>query len=289
MRTRLLLALLLIAACGREEADGISRVTISGSAVGSEGHVLAAHIARFNAAHENIAVTIQQTPDDATQRHQLYVQWLNARVGKPDVLQLDVIWTAEFAAAGWILPQERYSPDAADFFPSTITANTWDGRLYAVPWFVDAGVLHRRSDLMPEAARSLDELVRLAASPDATCGLILDGEHRVIVDSRHHGHSHLHPVPHVRHAAHGVADASVLPHVHKLVIIIVMTARRVTANLPEELLEAAMQVTGAGITETLIEGLEQVKRRRFHERALALRGKVAIEVDLEKSRARRRR
>ena len=68
-----------------------------------------------------------------------------------------------------------------------------------------------------------------------------------------------------------------------------MTARRVTANLPVDLLDAAQKVTGKGITETLIEGLEQIKRRRFYERALALRGKVALRVDLEESRERRRR
>ncbi len=34
-----------------------------------------------------------------------------------------------------------------------------------------------------------------------------------------------------------------------------MTARRVTANLPADLLDAAMEVTGKGITDTLIDGL----------------------------------
>jgi hypothetical protein len=76
--------------------------------------------------------------------------------------------------------------------------------------------------------------------------------------------------------------------VHTNVIIIVMTSRRVTANLPVELLDAAIDVTGKGITETLIEGLEQIQRRRFYERALALRGKVKLEVDIEASRGRRR-
>lgn len=65
--------------------------------------------------------------------------------------------------------------------------------------------------------------------------------------------------------------------------------RRITANLPGELLDAAQEVTGKGITETLIEGLEQVKRRRFYERALKLRGKVRLDIDLEETRGRRRR
>lgn len=68
-----------------------------------------------------------------------------------------------------------------------------------------------------------------------------------------------------------------------------MTARRVTANLPAGLLDSAQKVTGKGITETIIEGLEQVKRRRFFERAFALRGKIRLQTDLEESRGRRRR
>ncbi len=37
-------------------------------------------------------------------------QWLNAWAADPDVLQLDVVWTPEFAAAGWILPLDALRP-----------------------------------------------------------------------------------------------------------------------------------------------------------------------------------
>lgn len=77
--------------------------------------------------------------------------------------------------------------------------------------------------------------------------------------------------------------------VHTNVSMVIMTSRRVTANLPADLLETAMAVTGKGITETLTEGLEAVRRRRFYERAARLRGKVRLEVDLEELRGRRRR
>jgi hypothetical protein len=73
------------------------------------------------------------------------------------------------------------------------------------------------------------------------------------------------------------------------VSIAVMTARRITANLPGNLLDEAMEVTGKGITETIIDGLEQVKRRRALARALALRGKLRLDIDLDRSRERRRR
>ncbi len=67
-----------------------------------------------------------------------------------------------------------------------------------------------------------------------------------------------------------------------------MDARRITANLPGDLLDDAMSVTGKGITETLIEGLRLVRRTRAYEKARALRGKLQLQIDLEESRERRR-
>jgi len=158
-------ACLLLAACSDTESDRQqgSVIKFSGSALGAEGTLVARQIDRFNSLHPDIHVELQRTPDDATQRHQLYVQWLNARVGTPDILMLDAIWTPEFAAAGWILPLRRFAPAIADFFPATVEANTWSGDLYALPWFADVGLLYRRTDLVPNEPRSLDELATEAA------------------------------------------------------------------------------------------------------------------------------
>lgn len=65
--------------------------------------------------------------------------------------------------------------------------------------------------------------------------------------------------------------------------------RRITANLPEDLLNEATRVTGKGITETIIAGLELVRRSRAHAKAAALRGKLQLDVDLESARERHRR
>jgi ABC-type glycerol-3-phosphate transport system substrate-binding protein len=151
---------LLILGCAGEEPGTVLR--ISGSAVGAEGEVLTRQVGRFLAANPGVRVEVQRTPDDATQRHQLYVQWLNAHVGRPDVLQLDVVWTAEFAAAGWILPLDRFGPPVKDLFPATLEANRWQGRLFAFPWFMDVGMLYWRTDLVPRAPATLDELARFA-------------------------------------------------------------------------------------------------------------------------------
>src|SRR4030095_10560707 len=99
-------ALWMAAACGTR-ADIL---TISGSALGAEGICLRRQCERFAAPHPGLPVEIQSTPDAADQRHQLYVQWLNGWAPDPDILQLDVIWTPEFAAAGWIAPLGRFRP-----------------------------------------------------------------------------------------------------------------------------------------------------------------------------------
>jgi multiple sugar transport system substrate-binding protein len=145
-------------------------LTFSGSALGAEGTLVAKQLQRFMQLNPDIRVDLQRTPDDASQRHQLYVQWLNARVGNPSILQLDVVWTPEFAAAGWVLPLDKFGPARSEFFPATVTANTWAGKLYALPWFADVGLLYRRTDLVPREPQSLEELVAAAQSAMARRG-----------------------------------------------------------------------------------------------------------------------
>ena len=64
--------------------------------------------------------------------------------------------------------------------------------------------------------------------------------------------------------------------------------RRVTANLPTDLLDEAMETTGEGITETLTAGLRLVRATRAYPKAMALKGKLRLNVDLDVSRERRR-
>jgi len=65
--------------------------------------------------------------------------------------------------------------------------------------------------------------------------------------------------------------------------------KRTTANLPAELLRDATRTTGKGITETLIEGLELVKRSSAYYKAKALHGRFRLKIDLDTSRERNRR
>jgi multiple sugar transport system substrate-binding protein len=160
----------LILACGSGQDDEIV-ITFPGSAVGAEGDLLGRQLERFMAEHPGIRVERRATPDASDQRHQLYVQWLNAGVGDPDLLQLDVIWTAEFAAAGWILSLDRFDPDTADFLPGPLSASRYRHRLYALPWFVDVGLLYWRTDLLEEPPSSFADLRDVVSEAAGRAGL----------------------------------------------------------------------------------------------------------------------
>jgi multiple sugar transport system substrate-binding protein len=173
----LLLATLLSGGCRKQ--DQATHLTFSGSALGPEARVMRRQLDRFAARHPGVTVDLRVTPDAADQRHQLYVQWLNAHADAPDVLQLDIVWTAEFAGAGWILPIDASAFDLGDFVPAAVAASRWNGASYAIPWFVDLGLLYWRTDLIAAAPRALGELRsearRLQEAGSTRDGLVWQG------------------------------------------------------------------------------------------------------------------
>jgi multiple sugar transport system substrate-binding protein len=96
-------------------------------------------------------------PANTDTQHDAYVTYLSARESNIDLYSLDVIWTAEFARAGWIveLPADYIEGDA--FLDGPLQSVTYAGKLYAVPWFTDAGVLYYRKDLLEEAGLPVPE------------------------------------------------------------------------------------------------------------------------------------
>lgn len=82
-----------------------------------------------------------------------------------DVMALDVVWTAEFAEAGWALP---LSDDPAGLAAADATENTlpgpletarWQGELYASPITTNTQLLWYRADLMDEPPTTWDGMV----------------------------------------------------------------------------------------------------------------------------------
>jgi len=64
--------------------------------------------------------------------------------------------------------------------------------------------------------------------------------------------------------------------------------RRVIANIPVDALKGAAEVTGKGITETLIEGLQMLRQRGVARKLEAFRGKIDLDIDVDALRGRPR-
>jgi len=103
---------------------------------------------RWNAAHPAEKVTLVQLPADADDQHAQMVANLQARSDLYDVFDLDVIWTPEFASQGWIIPLSPQQFPLSQFLPSAVGTAEWDGRLWAVPYKSNAGLLFYRKDIL---------------------------------------------------------------------------------------------------------------------------------------------
>jgi multiple sugar transport system substrate-binding protein len=122
-------------------------------------------VSAFNDSQSKIHVTYKELPppSSSTEVHQTLVQQLARRNGDPDVFTQDIIWIAEFAAAKWASPLDEYFKDSAkDYFSGMVEACTWQGKLTALPWFVDSGMLYYRKDLGFNAPTSWQELIASA-------------------------------------------------------------------------------------------------------------------------------
>ncbi|WP_149182933.1 ABC transporter substrate-binding protein [Streptomyces sp. TRM49041] len=94
-------------------------------------------------------VTLVELPDSADEtRAQMITDLRSGAGGRFDILNIDVAWTSEFAAAGWIAPLERDRFALDDFLPPVVDTATYEGRLYAVPYVTNAGMLFYREDLL---------------------------------------------------------------------------------------------------------------------------------------------
>ncbi len=121
----------------------------------------------FMKKHPNINVEVRDMPTDSGAQHDQYVTSLNAGSSEIDVFDIDVIWPAEFAQAEYLLPLDRFIQqdgiNLEDYNQGPITAATFNGKLWAMPKFIDAGMLFYRTDLVKEPPKTWDDLIAQAS------------------------------------------------------------------------------------------------------------------------------
>ncbi len=153
-------ALLGVAGCGGDEQQqqqGGGEETIQFGFIPDEAGGLRKLIDEFNQQHEGeLRVDWREMPSDSVEYFdQLRTEF---QAGSPtlDLIGGDVIWTAQLAAPGYILDlSDRFGGDMrGDHLEGQVDAITYEGRVWGVPWFTDAGMFYYRTDLLEEAGFS---------------------------------------------------------------------------------------------------------------------------------------
>src|SRR5271157_4616570 len=129
-------------------------------------------------------------PADATSTLQLYLQSWGSKSADVDVYMVDVIWQGIAAPHAVDLKKYVKADEIKEFFPRSIENNTVNGRLVSIPWFIDAGLLYYRTDLLEkygykappktweelaEMAKKIQDGERAAGKPDFQ-GFVFEGK-----------------------------------------------------------------------------------------------------------------
>ncbi len=151
-----LLALLFLTACEKRE----SQLTIAVGGAPEEIRYWSELIRRFE-EREKVDVRILRQPVDTDlRRHGLLVA-LSAGEPDPDLFLMDIAWVGQFISSGWL--EELKGVDTSPFMEEVLSVDRKDGKLYALPVYVDCGVLYYRKDLLEKYAcgvpRTWEELL----------------------------------------------------------------------------------------------------------------------------------
>ena len=119
----------------------------------------------FEIDHPDVTLVAEALPNGSDVAHQFFLTALEGRARDFDVFIVDIAWVAEFARAGWLLDLSPFiAPTEVrrDFLTAVGDAVIFADKTYAVPWYVDTGVLYYRTDLIPNPPSTYRELVRMA-------------------------------------------------------------------------------------------------------------------------------
>src|SRR5215211_4245941 len=177
-------ALLGAAGCGGGSSG--SGTLIFGMGPDDAQGTMAALIEKFN-KQSDFKVKHQVMPADTGSYFDKLKTEFQAGTGNIDVIGGDVIWPAQLAANGWIMDLTDKFPasEQQKFLDAPLDSVTYEGKVYGVPWYTDAGMLYHRIDLLEksgfsEPPKTWDELKEMAdkvtQDQDVQYGFVFQGD-----------------------------------------------------------------------------------------------------------------
>jgi trehalose/maltose transport system substrate-binding protein len=109
---------------------------------GEESVILRAQAEGYMEIHPDVTVEIVAMPEQEMYRHLL------SGSSDFDVYMLDVLWSGSLAGHFVNLYEHGANDVINEYVPAMVENNTVSGRLVAIPWSADAGLLYYRTDLL---------------------------------------------------------------------------------------------------------------------------------------------
>ncbi len=158
-------AAIALGGCGGDDAGGSSTLTWFIFNEPSASPQTAAEKCAKESGGE-YEIEFEFLPADADGQREQLVRRLGAEDDTIDLIGMDVIWTGEFASAGWIVPVPEATAQVVskDVFPSVLETAKFEGTLYAAPLWSNTELLWYRSDLVKQPPKTWDEMIDEAES-----------------------------------------------------------------------------------------------------------------------------
>jgi multiple sugar transport system substrate-binding protein len=124
--------------------------------LGAEGLYTEKQVSAFEKLHPNIHVSVEALSDDSTEFLSQVNNAFAAGSATPDLVESDVTYTAEWAAAGYLQP---VTCQPGQFNQGMISTGTYQGKLYSCPWFLNVEGLWYRTDLFPTPPTTAQQVI----------------------------------------------------------------------------------------------------------------------------------
>ena len=158
----------LLEACGGSSSSGGGQTTnIIWQTENDNSGTYPALVDNYNKTNKDgVHVIWHNGPSDSNSLITLYDTSLRARNASFDVMQIDVVWPAQFASNGWTVDLTSRWPasDRANYLQVPIKSCTYNGQIVAAPLRTDLGVLYYRTDIIPTPPKTFTDLTTAAKS-----------------------------------------------------------------------------------------------------------------------------
>jgi multiple sugar transport system substrate-binding protein len=129
---------------------------------------------QFNEQNPKLEADLLELPENADIQREQQIQRLRTESSECDVLGMDVIWTAEYAASGWLYDLTAAADEReGDFIESTVETTEYEGKKWALPFNTNAGFLFYRTNEVPEPPPAWEQVYGDAKADN---GLVYQGE-----------------------------------------------------------------------------------------------------------------